>query len=211
MRPVICFDWDGTIADSMDLCVAEVRRALLTLGLPDQPDETLRQCNGPTYEQTVSLLGIPQDMAEAYYDARLKAELALVSTVSKLFPGIRELLEALRDKAELCVVSNGLPDYLAASIAAFRLEGMFTHVTGWKQGRTKAQNLQAVLDQYPAARAVMVGDRLGDIAAGKGCGIPTIAAGFGYGSDEEYRQADVWAASVEELKNALLDFCSRAG
>ena len=25
MKPVIFFDWDGTLADSMNLCVAEIR------------------------------------------------------------------------------------------------------------------------------------------------------------------------------------------
>ncbi len=208
MRPIICFDWDGTLADSMDLCVAEVREALRVLGLPDQPDEKLRQCNGPSYEETVSLLGVPVERAQEYYAARLSAEIALVPTVSRLFDGIRDLLEALKDRADICVVSNGLPDYLAASIRAFGLEGTFAQVVGWRLGRTKTENLRGLLAAHPGRRAIMVGDRLGDINAGKACGIPTIAAGFGYGNDAEYRQADLWVKSVAELKSALLDFCS---
>ncbi len=45
-RPIIYFDWDGTLADSMDLCIAECREALLAMGLPDLPDDVIRQCNG---------------------------------------------------------------------------------------------------------------------------------------------------------------------
>ena len=48
MKPVIFFDWDGTLADSMNPCVAEIRQALITMRLPDLPDDVLRQCNGPT-------------------------------------------------------------------------------------------------------------------------------------------------------------------
>ena len=48
MKPVIFFDWDGTLADSMNLCVAEIRQALITMRLPDLPDDVLRQCNGPS-------------------------------------------------------------------------------------------------------------------------------------------------------------------
>ncbi len=33
MKPVIFFDWDGTLADSMNLCVAEIRQALITMRL----------------------------------------------------------------------------------------------------------------------------------------------------------------------------------
>lgn len=50
MKPIIFFDWDGTLADSMNLCVAEIRQALITMRLPDLPDDVLRQCNGPTFE-----------------------------------------------------------------------------------------------------------------------------------------------------------------
>ncbi len=212
MKPIICFDWDGTIADSMDLCIAEVREALLSLGLPDQPDENLRACNGPTYEETVDMLGIPHELAEEYCAKRLSAELKLAPSVSRLYPGIRELLAELAPHATLCVVSNGLMEYLNISQQAFSLEGLFALVVGCKTGRTKGQNLSCMLDELGAdrARAVMVGDRLGDIDAGKFCGIRTIAAGYGYGSASEYAQADVWVKSVEDLKQALLDFCSKA-
>ena len=59
MKPIIFFDWDGTLADSMNLCVAEIRQALITMRLPDLPDDVLRQCNGPTFEQSLDILHIP--------------------------------------------------------------------------------------------------------------------------------------------------------
>ena len=36
-RPVIFFDWDGTIADSMPLCIGEITLALERMGDPS-PD-----------------------------------------------------------------------------------------------------------------------------------------------------------------------------
>ena len=92
MKPVIFFDWDGTLADSMNLCVAEIRQALITMRLPDLPDDVLRQCNGPTFEQSLDILHIPHDRAQEYMTTRLNAELALVPTVNRLFPGVREML-----------------------------------------------------------------------------------------------------------------------
>jgi len=52
-------------------------------------------------------------------------------------------------------------------------------------------------------KCVMVGDRLGDITAGKANGIPTVAACYGFGNEEEYAQADYRANSAEEM-TALL-------
>ena len=52
----------------------------------------------------------------------------------------------------------------------------------------------------------MVGDRIGDIRAGKENALPTIAAAFGYGNAAEWAEADATAYSMEELQAMLLKF-----
>ena len=159
MKPVIFFDWDGTLADSMNLCVAEIRQALITMRLPDLPDDVLRQCNGPTFEQSLDILHIPHDRAQEYMTTRLNAELALVPTVNRLFPGVREMLQTLREYADLCIVSNGEHDYIALCLQVFRLTDVFVRMATSVPGRTKGENLRALLDDLRPERAVMVGDR----------------------------------------------------
>ena len=53
----------------------------------------------------------------------------------------------------------------------------------------------------------MVGDRIGDIRAGRENGLTTIAAAFGYGNDAEYAEADLRADSIAQLQETLLHFC----
>lgn len=207
MKPVIFFDWDGTLADSMNLCVAEIRQALITMHLPDLPDDVLRQCNGPTFEQSLDILHIPHDRAQEYMTTRLTAELALVPTVNRLFPGVREMLQTLREYADLFIVSNGEHDYIALCLQVFGLTDVFVRTATSVPGRTKGENLRALLDDLRPERAVMVGDRLGDIRAGQENGLPTIAACYGYGNDAEYNQASLRAESVADLTRQLLDFC----
>ena len=80
-RPVIFFDWDGTLADSMPLCIAEIRLALERMGMPELPEALIAQCNGPTYEESVGVLGIPEERAKEFLHERKEAEMALVPTV----------------------------------------------------------------------------------------------------------------------------------
>lgn len=207
MKPVIFFDWDGTLADSMNLCVAEIRQALITMRLPDLPDDVLRQCNGPTFEQSLDILHIPHDRAQEYMTTRLNAELALVPTVNRLFPGVREMLQTLREYADLCIVSNGEHDYIALCLQVFGLTDVFVRTATSVPGRTKGENLRALLDDLRPERAVMVGDRLGDIRAGQENGLPTIATCYGYGNDAEYNQASLRAESVADLTRQLTNFC----
>ena len=192
MKPVIFFDWDGTLADSMNLCVAEIRQALITMHLPDLPDDVLRQCNGPTFEQSLDILHIPHDRAQEYMTTRLTAELALVPTVNRLFPGVREMLQTLREYADLCIVSNGEHDYIALCLQVFGLTDVFVRTATSVPGRTKGENLRALLD---------------DLRPEQENGMPTIAACYGYGNDAEYNQASLRAESVADLTRQLVDFC----
>ena len=206
MKPVICFDWDGTLCDSMELCVQENRNTLRLMGLPDQPDEVLRRCNGPTFEEAAPIIGIPADRMEEYCRIRLSCALDLVPKVNRLFPGAKELLAALAPHAELCIVSNGTEEYLTRCMKQFGLEGVFHHIVWCHPERTKTQNLALLLAELQLEKAIMVGDRIGDIRAGKDNGLPTIAAAFGYGNDVEFAEATQRADTMEELQALLLRF-----
>ena len=210
-KPTIFFDWDGTLCDSMDLCIEENRTTLAAMGLPDQPDEVLRRCNGPTFEEAAPIIGIPADRMAEYCRIRLSCALALVPRVNRLFPGAKELLFALKDKADLCIVSNATRDYLTLCMQQFGLEDVFRRMAWSRPERTKTQNLAHLLAELQPERAVMVGDRIGDIRAGKANGLPTIAAAFGYGSDAEYAEADFRANTMAELQDMLLRFTRNEG
>ena len=206
MKPVICFDWDGTLCDSMELCVQENRNTLRHMGLPDQPDEVLRRCNGPTFEEAAPIIGIPPERMDEYCRIRLSCALDLVPKVNRLFPGAKELLSDLAPHAELCVVSNGTEDYLKLCMQLFGTEDFFRRIVWCHPERTKTQNLALLLEELRPEKAVMVGDRLGDIRAGQANGLPTIAAAFGYGNDEEFAEADHRADTMAELQALLLNF-----
>ncbi len=205
-KPVIFFDWDGTLCDSMQLCIEENRNTLRLLGLPDQPDEVLRRCNGPTFEEAAPIIGIPEDRMEEYCRVRLACALDLVEKVNRLFPGARELLMALQPHAELCIVSNGTEAYLKKCLKHFGLENVFRLVVWCHPERTKTQNLALAIEALQPERAIMVGDRTGDIRAGKANGLPTVAAAFGYGNSKEWAEADFRADTMAELQTLLTNF-----
>lgn len=204
MRPVIFMDWDGTVADSMALCIEEVRAALKGVGLPDRTDAELMRCNGPTNEESVAILGIDPARAEAYLRLRAQAELALIPAHQRIFPGMAEALHALKARADLVIVSNGLAEYLHRSAAFLGVEDCFLRMEGMREGLNKAQNMARLLAELRPQRAVMVGDRAGDMEAGRVNGLPTIAACYGYGTPEEWALADRQATSVDALREMLL-------
>lgn len=208
MQPVVFFDWDGTLADSMPICIAECHLALQAVGLPDLPDEMVMKCNGPTYQEGCDVLHIPPALREDFMAKRMAIGLSLVPTTQRLFPGIREMLDALRERAQLVIVSNGQDAYLQKSVDAMRIRDAFTHIRANRPGYTKAQLIHELLEEMGPERAVMVGDRLSDIQSGRANGLPTIAACYGYGNEAEYAQADFRVQTPAELTCLLLEkFC----
>lgn len=203
MKPVIYFDWDGTVADSMALCVAEVRAALMGMGLPDRDDRELMRCNGPSNEESIALMGIDQARGEEYLRLRAEAELRLIPTKQRLFPGMGEALRSLAGAAELVVVSNGNEEYLRRSASFLGVAACFRQMYGKLPGVTKAQRLAQAMAAMGPRRALMVGDRAGDLEAGRANGLTTVAACYGYGSPEEWALGDRRAASVAELERLL--------
>lgn len=204
MKAAFFFDWDGTLADSMDLCLAEIRQTLTQMNLPIPTEATLRRCNGPTYADSVAILGIPPERAEEYCDVRLQAEMALCPTVSHLYPGVREMLLRLREHAALCVVTNGLEKYLQLSLESFGVADLFDRTATYRPGRTKPDALAELVAELQPERCVMIGDRIGDILAGKACHMPTVACRYGCGSQEDWAQADHCVDTVEELEQLLM-------
>lgn len=202
-RPVIFFDWDGTLADSMPLCIGEISLALKRMGLPVPPESKLMECNGPTYEESVAVLGLPQERGEEFLRLRKAAEMELVPTVQRLFPGVKDMLRELIAFADLAIVSNGLMEYLTLSTRVMDVEDCFVRVQGHIPGKHKGEALALLMAELAPERAVMVGDRLGDLNAGKFCGIPTVAACYGFGNEAEYCQADHRADSVAALTELL--------
>ena len=203
MKPVIYLDWDGTVADSMALCVAEVRSALRGMGLPDRDDRELMCCNGPSDEESIALLGIDPARGEEFLRLRAEAVLRLIPAKQRLVPGMAEALRALGSVAALVVVSNGSEEYLRRSAAFLGVDGCFADICGKQPGVTKTQRLARLLAERAPCRAVMVGDRAGDLQAGRDNGLVTIAACYGYGSPEEWALGDLRADSVASLEALL--------
>lgn len=210
MNPIIYFDFDGTLVDSMDLCLKQVSRALAACGYPPADESLLRACNGPTYMEAAALLGIPEHDRERFCRVRGEIEVNIIGQTQKLFPGVTEMLQSLVGRAALGIVSNGLEDYLFTSLDKFGLRGLFDFIQPLIPGQSKAETLKQLIRQQKPARALMVGDRAGDFEAGNHAGIPTVAACYGFGNEEEYALAQVRMDSVAALQAYLVNWTASA-
>lgn len=122
------------------------------------------------------------------------------------------MLETLdRDGWRIFICTAKRRDFTTRMLEHFGLAGYFEAVYADSvelPSHSKAELLQRLLTEcHVSAEAVMVGDRLFDVEAGRACGLRTVAVTYGYGSEEELKEAgpDRICGSAEEVVRVLLE------
>ncbi|MEJ2357157.1 MAG: HAD-IA family hydrolase [Deinococcales bacterium] len=191
MRPVIVFDLDGTLVDSLPDIVASFLQAFPAVGLaaPEegavratlgQPLETMYRAFAPT-EHVDALC----DSYRAHYDAHMADH-------SRPYPGVPELLTELGRRGYLrAVASTKRTDTARRLVQATGLAGLLDHVEGSDAAPYKPAP-DVVLRAVEAAGgrgAWMVGDTAGDVLAGRAAGLRTYAVSWGTHGEEALASA----------------------
>jgi phosphoglycolate phosphatase len=185
MSRLVLFDLDGTLVDSTPGIWASVRVAAAELGLPEPTPGQLRSMVGPPLEDGFAgAFGLPPaDVARAVaaYRAYYGAGALLDADV---YPGVPELLAALRADGAVLAVATSKPEPFAVRVLAHvGLLPEFAGVHGATLDgavRHKDQVVGAALAAHPdGERPVLVGDRSHDVLGARAHGLPCIGAGWG--------------------------------
>ncbi len=197
---VVLFDLDGTLTDSLPGIADALRHVLAPLGL-SVDDQTARTLIGPPLRDALRTVGVePSDL-----DATVDAYRAYFSDVgmynNRLYDGVREMLDTLRDRgAVLGVATSKFTGFAERILDHFDVSDYFTTVSGTTQDRaplSKSEIVRRALSEVAVARQdriVMVGDTAFDMAAALTHDLGAIGVTWGYGEP-----GDLLAAGAEHL------------
>lgn len=199
----ILFDLDGTLADSRDGITSCLLHALADAGAPAPPPEGLSACIGPPLATSLAnLLGTSDprriERAIAVYRRRYEEEGILQHV---LYPGILDMLSALRDDGHWLGVVTAKPRVYAMRIVEhLGIRLLVPRVVGpdlSARRYTKETLIQSACAEWRISPgAVMVGDRGDDVSGAKANGLRAVGVTWGYGSFDELR-----AAGADRLVN----------
>jgi len=178
----IAFDFDGTLADSVDFCLY-VFDAVFKKYMGDQaPDrEAIYQCfgmNEPGVIRNFVGSNLPEAEEEFY---RLHRQLHL-QMCPDLFPGCRKLLDYLRERnIPVSIVTGRSETTCQISVVVLQLQGIFTDFQyGAAQGNDKSAQLRMLMDKYDlsADEILYVGDAVSDAEACHAAGVKCLSAAW---------------------------------
>jgi len=207
----VIFDLDGTIADTLPLCIAAFKKSVEPLLNAELSEQEIMATFGPSEEGTIRKL-IPE-----YEEAGIKAYLQqyeqLHYTCPVAFDGIADLLAYLKTKnIQLAMVTGKGIHSTRLSLKQFGLEQYFEIMeTGSPEGPNKVNGIRNVLSRLNADinESIYVGDAPSDIKYCKEIGIPIAAAAWATttnASELEALNPDWLFYSVQEFKNWIADF-----
>lgn len=212
-RRVVIFDFDGTLADTVESIVAVARKVMVEHGYPEERLGDMRRLVGPPFPQAFSqVYGVsPEEAASITADYRARYR-AIGAAAWPFYEGMADLLARLRAAGRrTAIASSKRAELLAQAISDNRAEPLFDVCCGKlsDEGDSKAQAIVRALDALGASPedAVMVGDRHYDVEAALACGIPCVGVSYGGTCEEgelEGAGAVVVVDSVDELGRVLL-------
>lgn len=206
MQKTILFDLDGTLTDSGEGIINCAILALEHFGCPIPSREALRVFVGPPLHESFINHGVPADKAEEAVAVYRSRYIPIGAYENTPYPGIRELLEALKAAGHTLCVATSKPEEMSINILKhFALDTYFDTICGATLDTSRSSKeavIAYLLEQNGRSdNMIMVGDTKFDIIGAKAHGIPAIGVSWGYGKVEEMISAGAAgiAYSMDEL------------
>lgn len=207
----IIFDLDGTLFDCKELTNVTFPQTLQILERrhPNEIEITIF----PAYEQflgmvtddifSILLPNASKGLIEEAKEILIDVEFEYIPKSGQLFPQVEETLKLLHNEGyPLFIASNGSKEYVHKVLEVFALKPYFVDIysAGGQETKTKIELVAKLLDTYSFKdKGVMVGDRHSDIEAGSLNGLITIGCQYGFGDEEEIKDADIRVKRIEDI------------
>ncbi len=206
MLQLVIFDWDGTIADTLPLCMAAFRASIQPYLTHTLTDREIIDTFGPAEGGTIQAL-IP-DHYEEGLAAYLTHYRALHGMCEKPFDGMDDVFSLLKEKGvHIALVTGKGKESADITLERFGLSALFEVVeTGSPVRVQKMEGMQSVLQKLdiPASDAVYVGDTVSDIREARRAGLTALAAAWAETADIPALEA----AHPDALFRTVADFAA---
>ena len=210
MKRLILFDLDGTLIDPYDAITKGAQYALASVGFDLDDRQQLIPFIGPPLRDSLRKFTKITDNAKIEEIVSKYREYFGKYGIYEniLYPGIKEMLESLKETGYPLTIATSKLMSNAVEIAQYlEIEHYFDLIIGCEADGTRSDKnevIEHVLAEMgsKAKSPVIVGDRKYDIIGAKLTGIDSIGVTWGYGSREELEEAG--AGKVVDTMEELL-------
>lgn len=204
---LIIFDLDGTVIDSLDDLTDATNYMLSEMHKGMLPRDDVRKLVGQGARRLVerALPGISSHDLERALGYFLSFNDDHIADKTRLYPDVTETLTSLRGAGcRLAVISNKNSSLCRKVIDTLGLEDFFEVIIGADTLPFRKPSPEPILKllrdlEVDPGEAVIVGDSINDVAAGRAAGVLTVGCTYGYGDMSEVEDADYLVGDFAEI------------
>ncbi len=212
---LVLFDVDGTLVDSQGSIVAAMTASFNALSLPVPDRQAILSIVGLSLPVAISELAnehateVQQRLVDGYKQAYHAHRVAQGAASSPLYPGAREVIEALHAIPEVLLgVATGKSQRgLEALIEAHGLERYFVtrQVADHHPSKPHPSMIETACAEtgVGAGNTVMIGDTRFDMDMARAAGVPGIGVTWGYHDRSALESATRIIETFDQLPNVL--------
>jgi phosphoglycolate phosphatase len=221
---LLIFDFDGTLADTLDDVVWCMRDTFEEFGLPLPDRQAVASTVGLTLEQSIVRLAgsaVSVDSVAPFVELYRRRYQASSGSRTVLYPGVKEFLESLAQAdVTSVVVSNKGFEAIRSTLARLGIVDSFAQIfagdtTTYKKPdpRLFEREIRPRFADIAPDEMMVVGDTETDLRWAANSGLRFCWAAYGYGSSEDCAAIAGGSviSSIEDLWDQLRAPCPSAG
>lgn len=179
--PLLAFDFDGTLADSLHCFVACLREASARHGFRRLEDDMVEEVRGLSGRQLMTWLGVPLWKVPAIA-ADMRRQMGTQASAIPLFPGMAAALRQLKANGVRLAIATSNSRQNVEAIVGPELAADIDH---WSCGISlfgKAGRLRAIARRHglSPAQLIYIGDEIRDAEAAREAGVRFRGVSWGY-------------------------------
>lgn len=200
MKNIILFDYDGVIADSMELGYKLCLEASKKNGVQviKSKEHFMEIFSGNFFDK---MRGLGLSAEEIQEIVRFTNKGRLKAPVPDTFAGINDVIEKLSQDNLLYVITSAPEEVVSRDLQSQGLAGYFQEVLGPNHNQSKLAKINSIKEKYPDRKIYFISDTTGDIIEGKEANVETIGVTWGWHDEAKMKQVgpSLIVDSVPEL------------
>lgn len=178
----LIFDFDGTLAESLDLVVEISNRLAPEFGYRSTSPEELHYLRNNSTEQVLKKVGV------AWYKLpflmlRLRREMNQAIHTLSLVEGMADVLETLKHQGyTLGIVTSNGRENVNSFLKKYQLDHLFEFIESELNVFGKSRVIKKIIKKrrWSLEQVIYIGDEVRDIQAAHQIGVKAIAVGWGF-------------------------------
>ncbi len=207
-KPLVIFDFDGVIVDTVNFLESEIRKKLSELGynFMETREETLDLFEDNIVVALIEHGLTPEDMCAVWEHIQKVTETSDI----KLCPGIRKMLTKLKGNCDMAIVSSNSSEAIRTVLNRLNASSFFFMVSGGDEALSKTERIKRCMKELGStpSRTFYVGDTTGDVNEAHEAGVSAIGITWGMHPAKrlETTSPNYIMKSPEELANLIIMF-----